>query len=184
MIVGHSEGALIGMLAAWTSPVQAFVSVAGQSDPAARTLRRQLDGRLPKELSQRSEAILRSLEAGQVAADVPPELNVLFRASVQPYLIFWFRYAPKTELRRLRQPCLLLQGTTDVQVPTEDAESLRAANSTCRLRIIEGMNHIMKLVPADAVKQMVSYGDPTLPISSELVSVIADFLKRQTAVPR
>ncbi|MFY0542011.1 alpha/beta hydrolase [Nannocystis pusilla] len=52
-IAGHSEGALIGMLAAQRSPAVAFVSLAGPERPAAELLREQLAVRLRGRCSPR-----------------------------------------------------------------------------------------------------------------------------------
>jgi uncharacterized protein len=99
--------------------------------------------------------------------------------SVQPYLISWFKYTPTEEVRRLKIPCLLVQGETDIQVSVSDAEALRSARSECQLEVIPGMNHVMKMVPADKDKQVASYGDPSLPISAELHQVLARFFSSE-----
>lgn len=176
IVIGHSEGSLIGMLAAQRTPALAFISIAGPAEGAAAVLRRQLLGRLPSDLAANSEAILSSLEAGKLSEQVPPALLTLYRPSVQPYLISWFRYTPTIELAKLRIPCLILQGDTDMQVSISDAEALHAAGSKCRLKLVPGMNHVMKLVPADQAKQLASYGNPTLPVAEELVKTLMDFL--------
>lgn len=174
-ILGHSEGSLIGLLATQRSPAVAFISVAGPAEKAAAILRRQLQGRLPIDLAVRNEELLTSLEAGRTSGDVPPPLYALYRPSVQPYLISWFKYSPTNEIAKLRVPCLLLQGGTDIQVGVSDAETLHAANKACSLKIVSGMNHIMKTVPLDREKQIASYGDPTLPLDTELIQTIAQF---------
>ena len=58
-----------------------------------------------------------------------PQLAALFRPSVQPYLMSWFKYVPATELARLTIPVLLIQGTTDIQVPVAEAKALQAAEA-------------------------------------------------------
>lgn len=181
IVVGHSEGSLIGMLAAQRAPASAFISIAGPAEGAAAVLRRQLLGRLPSDLAASSEAILSSLEAGKLSEQVPPELMALYRPSVQPYLVSWFRYTPTIELANLRIPCLILQGETDIQVNISDAEALHAARSECRLKLVPGMNHVMKLVPADQAEQLASYGNPALPVAEELVQALMEFL-RSTAI--
>lgn len=182
-VVGHSEGSLIGMLAAQRGGARAFVSVAGVADGASTVLRGQLRGQLPPELAARSEVILAALESGEQAAEVPPPLLALYRPSVQPYLISWFRYVPAAELARLQLPCLVLQGDTDIQVPVAQARALQAAAPRCDLAIVAGMNHVLKQVPADPARQRASYGDPALPISADLVRVLTGFLARSMAVP-
>jgi alpha-beta hydrolase superfamily lysophospholipase len=174
-VLGHSEGSLIGLLASQRSPAIAFISVAGPAEKAPTGLRRQLQGRLPSELAVRNEEILRSLEAGRTASEVPPPLIALYRPSVQPYLISWFKYSPSDEIAKLQVPCLLVQGGTDIQVGVTDAEKLHAANKTCLLKVIAGMNHVMKAVPPDRQKQIASYGDPALPLDTELTQALAQF---------
>ncbi|WP_212758088.1 alpha/beta hydrolase [Usitatibacter palustris] len=175
VVLGHSEGSLIGLLAAQRNPASAFISIAGPAERAATALRRQLKGRLPPELGARSEAILVSLEAGKTVGDVPSQLSALYRPSVQPYLISWFKYSPADEFAKLRVPCLIVQGGTDIQVEVADARKLHAANPKCALKVIAGMNHILKIVPAERDKQMASYGDPAIPLSTELAQALEQF---------
>jgi hypothetical protein len=174
-VLGHSEGALIGLLASQRSSAVAFISIAGPAEKAAALLRRQLEGRLPPDLAARSEEILRSLEAGRTASEVPPPLLALYRPSVQPYLISWFKYSPAEEIAKLRVPCLVLQGGTDIQVGITDAEMLHSANKTCMLKLIAGMSHVMKAVPPDRQKQIASYSDPAIPLDTELAQSLAQF---------
>jgi len=175
VLLGHSEGSLIGSLAAQHSPAAAFISIAGPAEQAGVVLRRQLQGHLPPDLAERSDAILASLEAGRTVSDVPAPLRNLYRPSLQPYFISWFRYTPTAEVAKLRVPCLIVQGETDIQVGVADAEKLHAANSRCALSVIAGMNHVLKTVVADRDLQIASYADPTLPLASELVHVLAQF---------
>ena len=46
------------------------------------------------------------------------------------------------------------------------------------LVIVQGMNHVLKSVPADPVKQTASYSDPALPINPELMKNIIEFVPR------
>jgi fermentation-respiration switch protein FrsA (DUF1100 family) len=105
-----------------------------------------------------------------------PALQRLFRPTVQPYLISWFRHDPVEELARLRIPALVVQGTTDTQVSPEDAKALAGALPGLTPLIIEGMNLVLKLVPQDPAAQARSYQDPTLPVPGSLVSAIASFV--------
>ncbi|HKX41200.1 MAG TPA: alpha/beta fold hydrolase, partial [Burkholderiaceae bacterium] len=176
VVLGHSEGALIGMLAAQQGAADAYVSLAGSGYPAAVLLRRQLQGKLSGELAQHSERILRSLEGGQTADDVPPALRVMYDPSLQPYLIGWFAHDPAAEFSALKMPALVVQGSTDLQVPIADANALHAANPASQLLIVTGMNHVLKDVPADRERQRASYVDPSQPLSPTLVPAIAAFV--------
>jgi uncharacterized protein len=180
-LVGHSEGSLIGMRAAQLAPAAAYVSLAGISRPASDVLRDQLRPQLPPDLWAESERVLTRLEAGQLVDSVAPVLVSLYRPSVQPYLISWFAYRPAEEIARLSVPVLIAQGTTDIQVGVAEAHALHAARPDAELLIVEGMNHVLKEVPADLVRQQASYGDPHLPVVSELIDRIGAFIHRAAA---
>lgn len=123
IVLGHSEGSLIGMLASQRSSPAAFISIAGPAEKAADVLRRQLKGHLPADVEVRSEEILKSLEAGRPAGDVPSSLLFLYRPSVQPYLMSWFHYSPARELAKLRVPRLIVQGATKM-VPSDPSRQI------------------------------------------------------------
>jgi len=46
------------------------------------------------------------------------------------------------------------------------------------LRAIDGMNHVLRSVPADAQRQLPSYDKPELPLASALGQAIGDFILR------
>nr|WP_276604894.1 alpha/beta fold hydrolase [Nannocystis sp. RBIL2] len=175
-IAGHSEGALIGMLAAQRSPADAFVSLAGPGRPAAELLREQLAVRLEGPLLAEADAILDSLAVGEEVAEVSPELYDLFRPSVQPYLLSWFAYDPAAILAQLEVPSAIVQGTTDIQVGIIDAERLAAAAPEAQVRIIEGMNHVLKAAQLEETSQSQAYFDPSLPVVPELLDALVEWL--------
>ena len=177
-IIGHSEGALIGAIAAARTHPNAFISVAGVGRSAGLVLREQMNGKLPAPLFQANEKILRELEACRTTEDVPPALKSMYRASVQPYLISWFKYDPVEVVASIKEPILICQGTTDIQVAVEEAEALKKAAPTAKLVIVQGMNHVLKSVAADPAKQTASYSNPALPINSELMKNIIEFVPR------
>ena len=177
-VVGHSEGSLVGMLAARQARADAFVSLAGIARSLADVLRDQLKAQpLSAELAATSEAIMRDLEAGKTTATVPQPLFALYRPSVQPYLISVFAYKPAVEVAALRVPTLLVQGTTDIQVAVAEAEALKAARPEATLRVIEGMNHILKVAPADRAANIATYTNPDLPLAPDLGPALTSFIR-------
>ncbi len=183
-MIGHSEGALIGMLSAERAPVRAFVSLSGPGENAADTLRRQLGAQLGGEQLRGAEIVLEKLEAGEMVAPLPeavasiPGIQNLFRKSVQPYLSSWFQYDPAVVVARLTVPVLLVQGTHDLQVRVEDAHLLAEANPEAQLELIGGMNHILKDAPTDPQANLATYSDPDLPLAAGLVEVVSGFLEQ------
>ncbi len=176
-IAGHSEGSLIGVIAAQKMKADAFISIAGAGRPVAQILLEQLKSQLPPDLMKSAENILNQLVAGKTVESVPPELNVVFRPSVQPYMISWLRYDPAKEIAKLVIPVLITQGTTDIQATMQDVKLLAAANPSAKVSLIEGMNHVLKAVSNDRDKQVASYSDPSLPVMPELIGKIIQFIK-------
>jgi pimeloyl-ACP methyl ester carboxylesterase len=142
-LAGHSEGALIAALAAGATEVQGVVSIAGAGCRASELMRRQVRSQLPPDLAQPALAALDALEAQRRVDDVPEALVLLFRPTVQPYLMSWFRHDPREALARLDVPVLLVQGRADAQVPPDQARLLHAACPDARLKIVEGMDHLL-----------------------------------------
>ena len=176
ILLGHSEGALIASLAAPQANAAAVISLAGSARPIDQVLRQQLGNRLPPPLMLRSNELLDSLKAGRPAPNVPPQLQVIFRPSVQPYLISLFRQDPAQAFAALKMPALIIQGSHDIQVSVDDARQLKAAKPDAELALIEGMNHVMRIVPNDVKRQLASYKDPNLPLAAELSTRILGFI--------
>ncbi|WP_332651868.1 alpha/beta hydrolase [Lysinibacillus sp. 54212] len=176
-IIGHSEGSLIGMMAAKNEEVDSFISLAGAGRAADVILLEQLQDQLTPELLSKTEQILSSLKAGKEVREVPTELQALFRPSVQQYMISWLKQHPTSLIKQLSMPVLVVQGTTDLQVNYVDAEALKAANETAKLVYIDGMNHVLKSAPVDREANIATYSNPTLPLADTLVETITEFFE-------
>lgn len=176
IVIGHSEGSLVGMVASQQKNVAKFVSIAGAGQPIDQTIREQLKAQPPGVLEQ-STPILDKLSEGKTVDNVPPFLNSLFRPSIQPYMISWFKYNPQKEIAKLNKPVMIIQGNTDIQVSIKDANKLASANKKSQKVIIKKMNHIFKEAPLDTQDNFKTYNQPELPIKSELVQAISQFVK-------
>lgn len=179
VIVGHSEGGLLGIMAAPRIPAAAAVSVAGLGRRAGVVLREQLGRQVTGELLATSDSILTVLESGGRVEGVPPVLQVLFRPSVQQYLASFLAVDPAAEAARLEIPLLVIHGTTDEQIAQADADALAAANSSAELRVFEGMNHVLKPAPPGLQQQAAAYTDSTIALAPGLVDTIAAFIRRR-----
>jgi hypothetical protein len=185
-VAGHSEGSLIGMIAAREGGADAFVSIAGVARPAGAVIRDQLKPQLAAmpPVWAGSESILSSLEAGktvdplpQAVAGLPPLLG-LFRPSVQPYLISWFKYSGTDEIAKLKIPVAIIQGTNDIQVGVPEAEALSKAKPDATLVIVDGMNHVLKMAPAERNANAATYMDPSLQLAPDVTKAISALVKR------
>jgi pimeloyl-ACP methyl ester carboxylesterase len=176
-VIGHSEGSLLGLLATQRASADAYVSLEGAGRSASAVIHEQLVSRAPAPLAAQADSIMAEIDAGRTVDSVPPALAALFRPSVQPYLISWFRYDPAKEVAKLHVPVLIVQGTTHIQVSQVDARRLAAADPRARLVLVDGMNHVLKLVPSDMSQQLKSYSDPSLPVAPQLVDAVSSFVK-------
>jgi uncharacterized protein len=174
-VIGHSEGSLIGMIAA--NNADGYVSIAGAGRPADKILKEQLD-KQPQAVKDLSFPIIDSLVTGKTVSNVNPMLFSLFRPSVQPYMISWFRYDPSVEIKKLKIPVLIIQGTNDIQVTLQDASMLAKANGTAQLVEIKNMNHIFRIVEGDRNANIATYNDASLPIAGELSNSIVSFIRK------
>jgi pimeloyl-ACP methyl ester carboxylesterase len=177
VLVGHSEGSLLGMLAMQKVPAASFVSLAGPGRRMVHVFREQLARQLEGQLLERANRILDQLDGGQRVADVPAELSAAFRPSVQPYLIALLQYDASAEIAKLAVPTLIAQGTTDVQVTVADAHALAAARPDAEILIIDGMCHVLKMASIDPADQIAALRDPARPLAPALVDGIDAFLR-------
>lgn len=180
-LIGHSEGALIASLAAQAGQADALVSIAGPALPIGQVLDMQLAMRLPPPLLAESRHILANLIRGKLQPKVPKELQVVYRPSVQPYLISLLRQDPAANFAALNIPALIVQGTHDAQVSPENAELLKQAKPDAELALIPGMNHVMRITPAPWKEQLASYDDPQLPLARALGERIVAFIRSSAA---
>ena len=177
VLLGHSEGSLIGILAAQKSNVSGYISVAGIAKPADAVLREQLKGKLPPQLLIECNNSLDTLKAGKMIRKVNPNLNSLFRPSVQPYMISWIKYDPSKEISKLHIPVLIIQGTADLQVSPENAKLLYDSKPGSKLKIFDNMNHILKESGPDPQVNMATYKNPDLPLKTGLSDEMTAFVK-------
>ena len=175
ILIGHYEGALIGLLVAQKVVVSKFVSISGAGNSSATLIEEQIGKNAPQ-LKEESQKIISQLRKGELVDNISPYLAPVFRKSVQPYLISWFKYEPAKEIAKLQIPILIVQGTNDLQVEDKEAQLLKEAQPKAQLLLIEGMNHVLKKVKTLEENQQ-SYLNPDLPISGELVEGIASFIK-------
>jgi len=176
IIIGHSEGSLLGMNAATNA--NGFISIAGAGSSADIILKEQLSskGKLVQDLCY---PIIDSLKAGILVNDINPNLNSLFRISVQPYIISWFKHNPQIDIKQLKFPSLIIQGDNDLQVSITDAKLLASASKNNKLVVIEKMNHVLKIVENNnQSSNLATYTNSSIPISEVLIDEIVKFIKK------
>jgi hypothetical protein len=180
-LLGHSEGGLHALLAARdTQGVCGLILVSAPGRPVGVALREQLRAGLAgSPLLETALALTAEIEAGRQVpeASVPAPLMMLFRPSVQPFLISMLAVDPAALLRSFEGPVLVVHGSTDIQIALADAERLRDARHGVELALIEGMNHVLKTAPADRQANAATYADPNLPLAPGIAARIAAFVR-------
>lgn len=175
IFAGHSEGSLIGMIAS-KDKADGFVSLSGIGRPIEEVLSEQISENSPN-LKEDADKGFALFKEGKTFENKNPLLNSLFRESIQPYMISWFKYNAQEEIKKLTIPVLLVNGTKDLQVQPIDAQLLKKAYPKAKLVIIKNMNHVLKEISNDD-DNIKSYSDSKLPVMKELIDNMTAFVKK------
>ena len=207
-LIGHSEGGVIAPLVASQSEAVAFIvllagtgirgdrllllqnelisraeGVEGEELESAQALNRALfDLVLDLELSPGDRALkMRELiDRSPTLKDASKEEREGVLAQVMIPWVQWFlRHDPAPVLEAVRCPVLALNGTLDIQVPSEvnlsaiEAALARGENSDYEVRACEGLNHLFQHCETGEVRE---YGEIEETFSPEVLEVIADWI--------
>ncbi|HMZ46179.1 MAG TPA: alpha/beta fold hydrolase [Chitinophagaceae bacterium] len=174
--IGHSEGSLIAIVAAQQVNVMGVVSISGAGRPIDEVILSQLESK-EEVVYQQARDIFTILKNGKTIHDVPKYLYALFRPSVQPYMISWLKYTPADEIKKIKPPVLIINGTCDIQTKPSEAQILYMANTKNKIVLIKKMTHTLKNASDDCEDiGMKTYTDKTLPINEELIINISKFI--------
>lgn len=167
-VLGHSlGGALVPLIAARSAvPLAGTIAVAAPARPMSALLREQVDyvGRVTGQSAAATDSLL-----DRLVATIPPD-----------YLAAADRYDGPAEARRLGGPQLYLGGSHDYQVTRADFDLWQKAlrrNRAARFCRLEGLDHLMRRLPAMAVPADYARHEPIAP---EAVAAIVDFVATAT----
>ncbi|MEN8834809.1 MAG: alpha/beta hydrolase, partial [Polaribacter sp.] len=172
--VGHSQGSLVAMLA--SENIDNYISLAGPSKSADQVIIDQIKTSAPF-LDSITKAHFTELKKTGNVEKVNPMLQSVFAKQNQAFLSSWIQYNPSEEIKKLSMPILLINGTEDLQVKPQEASNLLLSNKNAQLVFIKGMNHVLKEVKSMTENQS-SYLKPDYPLSTKLVQVIVEFVKK------
>lgn len=176
IIAGHSEGSLIGMLAA-PNKADAYISLAGAGKSIDLIIVDQLAKQSP-ELSENAKNAFQEIREQGKTSNYSPLLQSIFRPSVQPFMRSWMKYEPTEEIGKLEIPILIINGSFDIQVDTTEAELLKEANPKAELVILDKMNHVFRKIEGDNLENTKAYNEPNRPLHPELIPTLVDFITR------
>ena len=172
VIIGHSQGSLVGMIAA-QGKADGFISIAGAGQEIDDVIVDQLEKQAPG-LKDNARLAFDDLRVNGFAINYSPALSSIFRPSLQPFLLGWMKYNPQEEIAKLNMPVMIINGTKDIQVDVSEAEKLKYASPLAQYVVIENMNHIFKEILGDSLENSKSYNEfnrPVIPVLIEKISV-------------
>lgn len=182
-ILGHSEGSLVALRAAQdSSGICGLILLAGAGRPEGEAMRAQLrQNPANASILPRAEAAIDQLEAGKhvSAESLPAPLQRVFADRVQSFLIDSFAYDPVRLIAAVKLPVLIVQGDHDLQIMVADAELLKRGQPAATLKLLPGVNHMLKPVAGDgAAANVATYGDAGLAIAPAVPDTIAAFVRK------
>lgn len=176
-LIGHSEGALIGSMAAQQLDIEGLILIAGSGRNFLDLLDEQLGAQFSADIHATTMHKLDSIKQGYTVENKNVMLQSLLRESIQPYLKELLNLEPAEELGKVGVPILLIQGEQDFQVTTQDLEALKNAKPDADVKLYQNMNHVLKVVKTPQENQA-SYSDPDFRLEPSLPGDIAEWIMK------
>lgn len=178
-VLGHSQGALVGMLASREN-VRGFISIGGLGNSADIMIMDQLKGmNVQESMLQDAQKTFNILKEGKIDKDFNINLANFFSLEVQPFMISWIKHNPNNIIANLKIPTLLINGDKDIQVPNSEAKLLKEHKKDAELLIIKNMNHVFKTIESNNQQEnMKLYNMPQVKNTPELITSIITFIKK------
>jgi dipeptidyl aminopeptidase/acylaminoacyl peptidase len=189
IVVGHSEGGAVALIAASKQKaIDGVVSIAGPGTTGAELVLEQQrhlldtmsipdsDKQAKIELQKKiQEAVM----SGKGLDDLPQDVR---RQADTPWFRSLLTYDPARVLSRVRQPLLIVQGDLDTQVPPANADRLaelaraRKKAATVEVVHIPGINHLLVPAKTGEVSEYPDLEDHH--ISPKVAQAIGDWIKK------
>jgi len=177
IVIGHSLGGLMTIKAAQNSHIDRLILLNSVADSGYETIKRQMTDQ-PDFVNKAAIPLLDRLAKDEIipAEEVPGFLDALFNPKIQPYLKSFFLIEPRSELGKLTIPTLAVIGDTDLQVTVEETQKLTEDQDHVTLKVIKGMNHILKEAPEERQANISTYYQANLPLHPQLIPTILGYL--------
>lgn len=173
-IIGHSQGSLVGMLAA-KDRADGFISLAGAGQNIGDVLVEQISTTAPQ-FTEDTKNIVEKLKSKKKVNEYPEALASVFRKDIQAFMMNWMEYTPFELIKELKLPILIVNGSKDLQVSIDEAKLLKEYASDAEIYIIEKMNHVLVEIEGDDLENSKSYNEPYRKISPKLIKHISTFI--------
>jgi hypothetical protein len=188
-VLGHSEGGLVGLIAAAGAKkrIAALVLVATPGTSGGELVLEQqrhlLDRMTLAEGEKRDrmelqQKIQKAVVSGQGWDAIPAGYR---RQADTPWFRSFLTFDPAPVMAKVAQPIMVIQGDRDRQVAVRHAQLLadaaraRKANPAANLVVVEGINHLLVPAPTGEVEEYASLQDKN--VSPKVLDALASWLR-------
>jgi uncharacterized protein len=178
ILVGHSEGGLVAILAARRVPVDGLVLLTTAARRQGDLLKAQLEKQLAPEIFKPIAQAIDAIMAGKIVDPLPPGLSI--PPSMQPGIASAFTEDPIDPLKMVEASTLIVGGGRDRQVARLDFAALSAASPAAKTLWLPDMNHVLVDV-ADEGDDLAAYNQPERALDTVMIDSVAAFVMANEA---
>jgi len=173
IVVGHSEGGLVGILTTRRVPVDRLVLLVTGARRQGDLVKAQLEKTVPPDVFEPIAKAIDAVMAGQIVDPPPPGFSVA--PAMQPGIASAFTEDPIDPLKKITEPTLIIGGGRDRQVARVDFAALSAASPVAKTLWLPDMNHVLVDV-ADEADDIKAYSDGERPLDPAMIDAVAAFI--------
>src|ERR1700731_3694417 len=173
ILIGHSEGGLVAILAARRVPVDGLVLLTTAARRQGDLLKAQLEKQLAPHVFKPTAQAIDAIMAGKIVDPLPPGLSI--PPSMQPGIASAFTEDPIDPLKMVEAPTLIVGGGRDRQVARLDFAALSAASPAAKTLWLPDMNHVLVDV-ADEGDDLAAYNQPERALDTVMIDSVAAFV--------
>lgn len=181
-LFGHSEGALISLIAAKErTDICGLVLAAGPARPLIEVLQSQFD-RIPIDPNIKTDAkmLLDRIKSGQDVSlkDIKFPLNIIFGEHYLRLISEMASLDPLQYIEEAKYPIVYVRGSNDVQITEEDEKKVRLVKKKICIISYIGLNHyFLETKEASFAETSRKNFDRNAFISDKITDNISEFLK-------
>jgi hypothetical protein len=173
IVIGHSEGGLVGILTMRRVPVDRLVLLVTAARRQGDLVKAQLEKTVPPDVFEPIAKAIDAVMAGQIVDPPPPGFSVA--PSMQPGIASAFTEDPIDPLKKITEPTLIIGGGRDRQVARVDFAALSAASPVAKTLWLPDMNHVLVDV-TDEADDIKAYSDAERPLDPAMIDAVAAFV--------
>ena len=173
IVIGHSEGGLVGILTTRRVPVDRLVLLVTAARRQGDLVKAQLEKTVPPDVFEPIAKAIDAIMAGQIVD--PPPRGFSVAPSMQPGIASAFTEDPIDPLKKITEPTLIIGGGRDRQVARVDFAALSAASPVAKTLWLPDMNHVLVDV-TDEADDIKAYNDAERPLDPGMIDAVAAFI--------